>query len=210
LVWLGLTACFSVNAAIAAAAEKPCPGVSVEIGTGMECGANTGAITANNLSSNQQQAKEERRKRIQERQRRGFAPDETEDPDSRDSTFESAFGALGYAKSPMYTKADPPEPSLATAVWARGGYAYQDQTGISNLTNFAALSRTAGGVGGIDWTWTLPSDHLFTFGAFGGDGTTIHTMSLGDKSTTTAPTAGAYILYFAGESLSTDLTYAHS
>jgi hypothetical protein len=96
LVGLGLAACFSVNAGIAAAAEKPCPGVSVDIGTGMECGANTGAITANNLSSNQQQAKEERRKRIQERQRRGFAPDETEGPDSRDSTFESAFGALGY------------------------------------------------------------------------------------------------------------------
>jgi hypothetical protein len=203
-----------VNSAIAAAAEKPCPGVSEDIGpTGMECGANTGAITANNLSSSQQRAKEKRRKQIQEREereRRGFAPDETEDSGSRDSTFESAFGGLGYAKSPMYTKANPPEPSLATAVWARGGYAYQDQTGISNLTNFAALSRTAGALAGIDWTWMLPSDHLFTFGAFGGDGITTHTMSLGDKSTTRTPTAGGYILYIAGESFSADLSYAHS
>jgi hypothetical protein len=207
---LGLAACFSVNEA--AAAETPCPGVSVDIGKMMECGANTGAITAGNLSSDRQQAVEERRKTIKKKQSRmGFAPDETEDdPDSRDSTFESAFGALGYAKSPMYTKAEPPEPSLATAVWARGGYAYQDQTGISNGVNFAALSRAAGGVAGIDWTWTLPSDRLFTFGAFGGEGTTTHTMSLGDKSTTTAPTAGAYILYFAGASFSTDVTYAHS
>ena len=107
-------------------------------------------------------------------------------------------------------KAGPLEPSLETALWGQGSYTYENQTGISNGINFGATSRTAGGLGGIDWTWTLPAERYLTFGAFGGEGTTTHTMPLGDRSTTRAPTAGAYILYFVGESFSTDLTYAHS
>ena len=207
-VGLGLAACFSVYDA-----NAQCPGVSADLsipGTGVveTCGANTGAITASDLSSNNQKAIEERRNQIQEEP--GSGPPMRFAPDSPNSTFDAAFSALGYANSPMYTKAKPLEPGLETALWGRGSYTYENQTGISNGTNFGALSRTAGGLAGIDWTWALPAERYFTFGAFGGEGTTTHTMPLGDRSTTRAPTAGAYILYFVGKSFSMDLTYAHS
>jgi outer membrane autotransporter protein len=224
-----LAASFPINDANAA---KVCPGVSAETFMGATqitdtCGANTGAITAGALSSDSQNKIEERRKqqieaRRQAEERRkkqnrtvsgralGFAPDSTDYSDSGDSTFGPGLGALGYSKSPVFTKAEPLEPTIETVVWGRGFFVHDNQTGTSNVTDFAAVSRSVGALAGIDQTLALPSEQHVTFGAFGGEAITTHTMSLGDRSTTRAPTAGAYLLYFAGDAFSADVTYGHS
>jgi hypothetical protein len=212
-----LAAGFPVNDANAG----NCPGVSAESFLGAAplpfkdvCGTNTGAITAGGISADTQKSIEERRKATQNktvsRRPLGFAPDSRDDSNSGDSKFDAAFGALGYYKSPVFTKAEPLEPSIETVAWGRGFFMHDNQTGTSNGTDFGAVSRSVGGLGGIDWTLALPSQQHVSFGAFGGEATTTHTMSLGDRSTTRAPTAGAYLLYFAGDSFSADVTYGHS
>jgi len=59
---------------------------------------------------------------------------------------------------------------------------------------------------GVDYTWTLAGDeNYFTLGAFGGLTQTFLSAPTGATATTTAPSAGAYLMYLLGN-FTADLT----
>jgi hypothetical protein len=110
--------------------------------------------------------------------------------------FDDMFGPLGYAKSPMLTKASPamppPPPPPQWAVWGTGSGDWQRST-VAGITSRAS---TGSGVGGIDWTkiGIFTSSDALVIGADGA-GSFTH-VNTGTNVTT--PAVGAYIAYING------------
>jgi hypothetical protein len=236
---LGLATCFSVDLANAdsltpttgsittfsspqcgngAAFTHSSPETCVAIPTATATGANVGNIAAIATTTQVEQNIEERRKRRLRRNQNplGYAPEPGDDATRPE--FDAAFGALGYAptyaKAPMYTKAQPLESGIESAVWANGHYENYNQAGTYaagcancfGSNDIGLHSQTWGGLAGADWTWTLPSETYWTFGVFAGATSTFLSAPTGATATTTAPTAGVYVMYFKGD-FSADLTY---
>jgi hypothetical protein len=167
-------------------------------------GANTGGIAAS--LSNAQVDIEELRRRKQKKYLEGsrsrtplaFAPD---------SYFDPLLGSLAYA---AYKKApQPPESGIESAVFAYVNYEHEKVSGTFNGSDIGSNSRSWGGFGGLDFTYTLPSETYFTIGLLAGATTTFQSVPTGASARTDQPTVGAYVMYFAGN-FSADLYFAAS
>lgn len=140
----------------------------------------------------------------------GMPPGFANDPYhvANDPYYEEVFRALGYAGTPMVTKAMPTKapPVAANPVmigaWASFTVDLENSTGTFNGANIGARSQTYSGIGGIDFARTrvFADNDALLMGLLGGDTVTNTQPSAGGASTTTyAATGGFYAAYIRGD-----------
>jgi hypothetical protein len=156
----------------------------------------------------------------------GYAPESTTNAggvmrftssDSKPSDPIAPLGVLGYAStkaSKIATKKsdaeeEAAEPDIESAVWTHGSFEHENQTGTFGGSDISLKTRSWSGLAGADWTKTLPSETYATFGVFGGQTTTYLAAPTGASATINGPSAGIYLMYFAGD-FSADVTYTHA
>jgi Autotransporter beta-domain len=88
-----------------------------------------------------------------------------------DNSFADLPGALGYAKSPIYTKAAAPLPSsVVFAIWGQGFADQEKRTETFLGADVGRTTNTYGGLAGFDATFSnwLGMGGTFTLGTLGG------------------------------------------
>jgi hypothetical protein len=206
----------------------PCanPAAQVTTASAVAVGANTGDLAASVANAGIEDDIDDLRKRKQKRLKRrrlGYA-DELGAPwqnsnapsnlpfGAASARFGTPFGAspaapfsaLAYAPGSsraMYTKAEPLDSDVEREWWTTGTFEYENQAGTFNGADIGTRTLSGAAHVGVDYTWTLAGDeNYFTLGAFGGLTQTFLSAPTGATATTTAPNAGAYLMYFLGNS----------
>jgi Autotransporter beta-domain len=128
--------------------------------------------------------------------------DAKNDPFAKFAAYgDSVPGALGYAKSPIYTKAAPALPSAVQfAIWGQGFADQEKRTETFLGTDVGRTTTTYGGLAGFDAAFSnwLGFGGTYVVGALGGYTESRVRNADGTSSRVTGPGAGIYSVYAKG------------